>query len=122
MRADRFPLGAAATLDELEGEPHALLAALRKREPVSWLPVLDGWLITRRDLALEAMRDAARFTVHDPRFTTARVVGESMLSLDGAEHARHRGPCVAPLRLGEARQRLAGPGAAPAGRPPPPTA
>jgi cytochrome P450 len=107
MRADRFPLGAAATLDELEGDPHALLAALREREPVSWLPALDGWLITRRDLALEAMREAARFTVHDPRFTTARVVGESMLSLDGPEHARHRAPFVDPFRLGEVQRRLA---------------
>src|SRR4051794_26140166 len=122
MRAERFPLRAGVTLADLQGDPPAPLARLREREPVSWLPALDGWLVTRRDLALEAMRDAERFTVHDPRFTTAQVVGESMLSLDGAEHARHRGPCVAPLRLGEARQRLAGPGAAPAGRPPPPTA
>src|SRR4051794_41970163 len=53
------------------------------------------------------MRDAGRFTVHDPRFTTAQVVGESMLSLDGDEHARHRGPFVAPLQLGEVRRRLA---------------
>src|SRR4051812_44460146 len=107
MRADRFPLGAAATLDELEGDPHALFAALREREPVSWLPALDGWLITRRGLALEAMRDAARFTVHDPRFTTARVVGESMLSLDGPEHARHRAPFTAPFRLGEVQRAMA---------------
>ena len=33
------------------------------------------------------MRDAETFTVDDPRFTTAQVVGPSMLSLDGAEHA-----------------------------------
>ena len=100
-------LGASVTLADLEGDPHALLARLREREPVSWLPAIDGWLVTRRDLALEAMRDAGRFTVHDPRFTTAQVVGESMLSLDGAEHARHRAPFVAPLRLGEVRRRLA---------------
>jgi cytochrome P450 len=54
------------------------------------------------------MRDAGTFTVHDPRFTTARVVGESMLSLDGDEHQRHRAPFVPGLRLGEVRRRLAG--------------
>ena len=81
--------------------------ACGSRSRSSWLPAIDGWLVTRRDLALEAMRDAERFTVHDPRFTTAQVVGESMLSLDGAEHARHRAPFVAPLRLGEVRRRLA---------------
>jgi cytochrome P450 len=108
MRAERFPLGAGVTVAALEGDPHALLARLRAREPVSWLPALDGWLVTRRDLALAAMRDAETFTVDDPRFTTAQVVGESMLSLDGAEHARHRAPFVEPLRLGEVRRRLAG--------------
>ena len=106
-RRAAFPLGAAATIEELEGEPYALLAELREREPVSWLPALGGWLVTRRDLALIAMRDARAFTVQDPRFTTARVVGPSMLSLDGAEHARHRDPFTAPFRLGEVRERLA---------------
>jgi len=104
--AERFPLGAGITIADLEGDPHALLAELRAREPVSWLPAMDGWLVTRRDLALAAMRDAGAFTVQDPRFTTAQVVGESMLSLDGAEHARHRTPFVAPLGLGEVRRRL----------------
>ena len=108
MRAERFPLGAGVTVAGLEGDPHDLLARLRASEPVSWLPAVDGWLVTRRDLALAAMRDAGAFTVDDPRFTTAQVVGESMLSLDGAEHARHRAPFVAPLRLGEVRRRLAG--------------
>jgi cytochrome P450 len=64
--------------------------------------------VTRRDLALEVMRDAEAFTVQDPRFTTAQVVGPSMLSLDGSEHARHRRPFVAPFRLGAVRSRLAG--------------
>ena len=107
MRPDRFPLGAAATIEELEGAPYALLARLREREPVSWLPAIGGWLVTRRDLALAAMRDAGAFTVQDPRFTTAQVVGPSMLSLDGPEHERHRTPFVAPLRLGAVRERLA---------------
>lgn len=103
----RFPLGAAATVAELEGQPYALLARLRGREPVSWLPALGGWLVTRHDLALAVMRDAATFTVQDPRFTTGQVVGPSMLSLDGDEHARHRAPFVPQLRLGEVRERLA---------------
>jgi cytochrome P450 len=106
-RRAAFPLGAAATIEELEAEPYALLAELREREPVSWLPALGGWLVTRREEALIAMRDARAFTVQDPRFTTARVVGPSMLSLDGAEHARHRDPFTAPFRLGEVRERLA---------------
>ena len=94
-----FPVGAAVTLEDLERNPHPVLARLREREPVSWVPVLRGWVVTRRDLALEAMRDAGRFTVDDPRFSTAQVVGPSMLSLDGAEHRRNRDPFSRPFRL-----------------------
>ncbi|WP_151479895.1 cytochrome P450 [Streptomyces albicerus] len=100
---DPFPLGAATTLAELARDPHPRLALLRAHEPVSWLPELDGWLVTRRDLALSVMRDAAAFTVDDPRFSTAQVVGPSMLSLDGDQHTRHREPFSAPFRPREVR-------------------
>ncbi len=105
-RSDRFPLGAAATLDELEGDPYPLLARLREREPVSWLPALDGWLVTSHDLALAVMRDAETFTVDDPRFSTAQVIGPSMLSLDGEEHARHRAPFMGPFRAAAVHDRF----------------
>ena len=103
----QFALGAAVTLEELEGDPHPLLARLREREPVSWLPALDGWLVTRRDLAMQVMRDARTFTVDDPRFSTGQVVGPSMLSRDGAEHRRHRDPFDVPFRRGAVRARFA---------------
>jgi cytochrome P450 len=93
-----FPLGANVRLAQLERDPHALLARLREREPVSWIPVLDGWLVTRHDLAIGVMRDPGVFTVDDPRFSTAQVVGQSMLSLDGDAHANHRAPFVGPFR------------------------
>ena len=105
-REARFPIGAAATLVELDRDPHPLHARLREAEPVSWLPVLDGWLVTSRELALQAMRDAETFTVDDPRFSTGRVVGPSMLTLDGDEHARHRGPFARPFRLAAVRERF----------------
>ncbi|MFJ8636302.1 cytochrome P450 [Streptomyces sp. NPDC093568] len=105
--ADSFPLGAATTLAELAGDPHPRLALLRAQEPVSWLPELGGWLVTRRDLALRVMRDAATFTVDDPRFSTAQVVGPSMLSLDGDQHTRHRQAFVAPFRPRAVREGFA---------------
>jgi cytochrome P450 len=100
-------LGACVTLQGLDLDPHPLLAALREAEPVSWVPVFDGWVVTRHDLALAVMRDARRFTVDDPRFSTARVIGPSMLSLDGDRHARHRAPFVAPFRPGAVSDRFA---------------
>jgi cytochrome P450 len=101
-----FPLGAAATLEELEADPHPLLARLREREPVSWLPALGGWLVTRRDVAMRVMRDAGAFTVDDPRFSTGQVVGRSMLTLDGEAHERQRAPFAPPFRLGAVRERF----------------
>jgi cytochrome P450 len=105
-RARRYPLGSAVTLADLGNDPHPTLARLRAAEPVSWVPVLNGWLVTRRDLALAVMRDSAAFTVDDPRFSTARIVGPSMLSLDGPPHDRHRRPFTGPFSQAAVRERL----------------
>ena len=101
-----FTLGASVTLAELEENPHPVLALLREHEPVSWLPALGAWLVTSRELVLEAMRDAETFTVDDPRFSTGQVVGTSMLTLDGSEHARHRDPFARDFRLDAVRERF----------------
>jgi cytochrome P450 len=77
-------------LSELENDPHPLLRQMRAAEPACWVPELNAWLVTRHDLAVRVLRDSQTFTVDDPRFTTSRVTGPSMLSLDGTEHARRR--------------------------------
>lgn len=97
-RSDQFPLGASITVDDLQRYPYESLAQLREVEPVSWIPALGAWLVTRRDLAVEVMRDPDSFTVDDPRFSTAAVLGQSMLSLDGEEHSRHRRAFAKPFR------------------------
>ena len=106
-RSQRFAVGAGATLEQLATDPHALLARLREREPVSWLPALEGWLVTRHDLAMRVMRDPQTFTVDDPRFSTGQVVGPSMLTRDGEEHRRHRAPFAPPFRHGAVHARFA---------------
>jgi cytochrome P450 len=113
---DAFPVGSLVTIDQLTEDPHPVLARLRAAEPVSWLPALGGWLVTRRDLVEQVLRDPDGFTVDDPRFTTARVVGPSMLSLDGPEHRRHRDPFARALRRGDISAGLAAFTAAEAGR------
>src|SRR5436309_8724018 len=107
-RQASFPIGAAASLEELDLDPHTRLSRLREAEPVSWVPALGGWFVTRRDLALQAMRDPATFTVDDPRFSTGQVVGPSMLTRDGAEHGRHRDPFAPHFRLEAVRRRFTG--------------
>ncbi|WP_243716844.1 cytochrome P450 [Actinomadura darangshiensis] len=94
------------TIARLEDDPHPHLARLRDKEPVAFVPALGGWLVTSRDLALAVMRDSAAFTVDDPRFSTAQVVGPSMLSLDGRVHTRHRDPFARPFRPARTRERF----------------
>jgi cytochrome P450 len=74
---------------------------------VSWVESLNGWLVTGYDDAVRVMRDSRTFTVDDPRFSTARVVGRSMLSVDGREHTQHRSPFVAPFRPAQVERRFA---------------
>jgi cytochrome P450 len=95
------------TLAELETDPHPALARMRAAGPAVWVPALGAWLVTGYDAAVAVLRDARTFTVDDPRFSTAKVVGPSMLSLDGAEHARHRGPFNRAFRRDEVHTRLA---------------
>lgn len=106
-RTRQFPAGAAVTADELERDFHGTVGRLRSLEPVSWVPALGGWLVTSRDLVVEVMRDADRFTVDDPRFSTGQVLGPSMLSLDGDEHLRHRQPFADAFRPPQIRARFA---------------
>src|ERR1700710_605577 len=94
------------SIQELERDPHRALALLRESEPVAWVPALNAWLVTRRDLALVAMRSPGTFTVDDPRFSTGRVVGRSMLTTEGEEHDRHRAPFARRFRLREVRDDL----------------
>ncbi|MCX6412102.1 MAG: cytochrome P450 [Actinobacteria bacterium] len=95
----RVPSADWVTVEDLERDPHPTLARLRAVGPVVWVPALSGWMITTREDNLAAMRDDVGLTVDDPRFTTGQITGPSMLSTDGAEHARHRTPFARPFRL-----------------------
>jgi len=87
------PPESAVSADELAGpDAHRVLAALRAEAPVTWVPAVQRYIVTSYDLVVEALRTPTVYTVDDPRFTTAQVVGPSMLSLDGEQHRRHRDP------------------------------
>lgn len=92
-------------LTVLDLHHHEVLAALRTRGPVVWVPAIGAWLVVSREEAITAMRDADTFTVDDPRFSTAQVIGPSMLSLDGSEHRRHRDPFASRFRAAEVLRR-----------------
>jgi cytochrome P450 len=96
----------SVTLAGLDRDPHPLLASLRDVAPVCWVPALGAWVVTGYHCAVDVLRNARAFTVDDPRFSTATVVGPSMLSLDGPQHARHRAPFTLAFRSEEVRARL----------------
>jgi len=100
-----FVMDSDIDLDDLDARHHEVLAALRDRSPVTWVEVIGGWVVTGRDAAVAVMRDPERFTVDDPRFSTAQVVGPSMLSLDGPAQQRHRDPFAAAFRPSEVARR-----------------
>ena len=83
-----------------------MLARLRAASPVAWLEAIGGWLVSSHELAIAVMRDSSTFTVDDPRFSTARVIGPSMLSLDGLAHHRHRAPFASPFRPAQVSTRF----------------
>lgn len=95
------------TADRLSRDPHPLLAEIRSKAAVCWIPDLDCWLVTGYQEAVDVMRDSQTFTVDHPGFSTQQVIGPSMLSLDGAAHRLHRDPFAAPFRLQAIRSDVA---------------
>ncbi len=95
---------AAVSIADLAADPHPVHHQLRAAEPVAWIDALGAWLVTSHELCLEIMLDPDTFTVDDPRFSTQQVIGPSMLSLDGADHRRHRDPFAGPFRVAKVRE------------------
>jgi cytochrome P450 len=89
---------APITLMRLDRSHHAVVDELRAHGPVVWVEALGAWMVLDREHSLAVLRDAKRFTVDDPRFSTAQVVGTSMISLDGAAQRHHRDPFVSAFR------------------------
>lgn len=86
------------SIAELSEDPYPALHRVRATKPVCWVPALGGWLVTSHELALQVLKEPGAYTVDDARFSTARVIGPSMLSLDGVGHTHHRAPFVAPFQ------------------------
>ncbi|MCA1710562.1 MAG: cytochrome P450, partial [Actinobacteria bacterium] len=75
-----------------------MTARLRAQEPVAWAPAMDRWLVSRHDLVLSVVDDTASFVSDHPRSLIRSTFGPQMLSADGAEQRRHRGPYAAAFR------------------------
>ncbi len=109
-RQEQFPVGAAVTLADLEeaGREH-VLDDLREREPVTWLPALGGWLITKREPARQILLPKSGATVEAEQNMVRASLGRMMLTVDGEEHERYRQPFEVPFRARETERTYADP-------------
>lgn len=89
-RAQRFPLGAAVDLRELQGDPYAVFARLQTQEPVSWIACLNMWYVTRYHDVRDVLLDSRRFTTVFERSTIHQTFGANVLTTEGAQHDRYR--------------------------------
>lgn len=89
-KARRFPLGAAITLAELDRDPYPAYARLRENEPISWLPALGMWYVTRHTDVKAILLDSDTFTTDSDHSTIVDTFGAQMLTVEGEAHDRYR--------------------------------
>ena len=92
------PIGEQISLALLHDNPYPTFEALLAHEPVSWVPALKMWLVTRRDDVIAILKDPATFTNESEHSLIEDTLGRMMLTIDGAAHRRLRNPFAAPFR------------------------
>lgn len=96
--SERFPLGASLRLADLDVDPYPPLAELRGDEPVSWVPEIRMWFVTRRDDIVAVLRDAVRFTTEAERSVIRDIFGAHMMTTDGEVALRYKRACLHAFR------------------------
>ena len=105
-RTRRFPLGARVTVEALAGDPYPLFHELRSAEPVTWVPTLGMWMLTRRDDIVGVLADWERFTTDSPASTIRDIFGSHMLTTDGEPQIRYKRRFIGPFRRGNLERNL----------------
>ena len=98
-------IGSTITLDAMWADPYPIYKELREKEPVSWVPAANRFLVTRfRDITqIERQPDIFSSVEHNSMMH--RAIGRTMLRLDGAEHKRIRATLEPSLRQAAVRER-----------------
>jgi cytochrome P450 len=108
-RRARFPAGAALDFADLEEQGRAeALDRLRELEPVSWVPALEGWLVTSYPLGRNVLARTEVFTVWAQPNLVRASLGVMMLTSDPPDHERQRQPFDEPFRMRSVRERFEG--------------
>ncbi|WP_143532024.1 cytochrome P450 [Saccharothrix sp. ALI-22-I] len=92
-------------LAELDADPYPVYARLREEQPVSLLPEVDQWLVTRWDDVQRVLADPGTFTTDIPAAPVVRLCGgPPLMNRNGAAHQDLRNaiePDYAPHRVND---------------------
>ena len=101
-------IGETVTLDQLETDPYPIYARLRDEEPVSWVPAVGLWLVTRHDDVRLIDLSPEAFTAATEPSTLNRTMGENMLGMEGPEQRWIRAITEIPYRPRDVEARTRG--------------
>jgi len=101
--ANRFPVGASITLEELDRDPYPAYRRLREQEPVSWIPALGMYFVTRYEDVQSVLRDTENYVVGTEGSTLMDTFGEHMLTSEGEKHDQYKNPLLPLFRTGAVR-------------------
>jgi cytochrome P450 len=100
--------GESITLEELERDPYPIYARLRDEEPVSWVPAVRLWLVTRYDDVRAVDLDPVTFTGATDPSTLNRTMGVNMLGSEGPHQQWLRAVAEPPFRPRDVEARTQG--------------
>lgn len=98
MTVQSVTAGEGVCLADLFADPYPTYAKLREKEPVSFVPAANRYLVTRHADIVQLERDPETFSANEAQSLMKRVMGHTMLRKDGAVHKRERVACEAALR------------------------
>ncbi|MEO1034291.1 MAG: cytochrome P450 [Pseudomonadota bacterium] len=87
-----FPIGATVELDALSANPYPILKQLQQEEPVSYVPALNLYFVTRYADVVTVLKDTDRFVVGTEHSLILDIFGEHMMTVEGAAHDHHKKP------------------------------
>ena len=101
-------IGEQVTLEELERDPYPIYARLRDQEPVSWVPAVGLWLVTRHEDVRHVGLTPEVFTAATEPSTLNRTMGVNMLGSEGPDQRRVRRVVEPPFRPRDVEDRTQG--------------
>jgi cytochrome P450 len=101
-------VGESITLEDLERDPYPIYARLRDEEPVSWIPAVQLWLVTRYDDVRHVDLSPEVFTAATDPSTLNRTMGVNMLGSEGPDQQRIRRVAEPPFRPRDVEERTKG--------------